>query len=91
MGFKLQLEKSFVNHYRKLTAVERDMVDDKLRILARDPWHPSLRTKRIQGTGEFEVNVNMDIRMAIVFEGDKLIIMLDIDHHDKLLRRRSNR
>lgn len=61
MGFKLQLEKNFVKHYRKLTAVERGMVDDKLRILARDPWHPSLRTKRIQGTGEFEVSVNMDI------------------------------
>lgn len=91
MGFKLQLEKNFVKHYRKLTAVERGMVDDKLRILARDPWHPSLRTKRIQGTSEFEVSVNMDIRMAIVFEGDKLIIMLDIDHHDKLLRRRSSR
>lgn len=91
MGFKLQLEKSFVKHYRKLTPVERSMVDDKLRILARDPWHPSLRTKRIQGTGEFEVSVNMDIRMAIVFQGDKLIIMLDIDHHDKLLRRRSGR
>ena len=91
MGFKLQLEKSFVKHYRKLTTVERDMVDDKLRILAHDPWHPSLRTKRIQGTGEFEVSVNMDIRMAIVFQGDELIIMLDIDHHDKLLRRRSGR
>lgn len=36
MGFKLQLEKNFVKHYRKLTAVERGMVDDKLRILARD-------------------------------------------------------
>lgn len=67
------------------------MVDDELRILARDSWHPSLRTKRILGTGEFEVSVNMDIRMAIAFEGDKLIIMLDIDYHDKLLRRRSGR
>lgn len=28
MGFKLQLEKNFVKHYRKLTAVERGMVDD---------------------------------------------------------------
>ena len=34
MGFKLQLEKNFVKHYRKLTAVERGMIDDKLRILA---------------------------------------------------------
>ena len=91
MSFKLQLEKSFVKHYRKLTTVERGMIDDKLRILTRDPWHPSLRTKRIQGTGEFEVSVNMDIRMAIVFQGDELIIMLDIDHHGKLLRQRSGR
>ncbi len=91
MSFRLQLEKNFVKHYKKLTTIERGMVDGKLRILARDPWHPSLRTKRIQGTNEFEVSVNMDIRMAIALEGDKLIIMLDIDHHDKLLKRRSGR
>lgn len=91
MTYRLQLEKSFTKHYKKLTAVERGVVDDKLRILSRDPWHPSLRTKRIQGTDEFEVSVNMDIRMAITFEGDKLIIMLDINHHDKLLKRRSSR
>ena len=91
MANRLQLERNFAKHYKKLTAIERGMVDDKLRILARDPWHPSLRTKRIQGTGEFEVSVNMDIRMAITFEGDRLIIMLDVDHHDKLLKRRSSR
>ena len=91
MAYRLQLERSFAKHYKKLTAIERGMVDDKLRILASDPWHPSLRTKRIQGTGEFEVSVNMDIRMAITFEGDRLIIMLDVDHHDKLLKRRSSR
>ena len=91
MAYRLQLERNFAKHYKKLTAIERGMVDDKPRILARDPWHPSLRTKRIQGTGEFEVSVNMDIRMAITFEGDRLIIMLDVDHHDKLLKRRSSR
>ena len=90
MAYRLQLERNFAKHYKKLAAIERGMVDDKLRILARDPWHPSLRTKRIQGTGEFEVSVNMDIRMAITFEGDRLIIMLDVDHHDKLLKRRSS-
>lgn len=91
MAYRLQLEKQFVKRYSKLSEKERDMVDAKLRTLARDPWHPSLRTKRIQGTGEFEVSVNMDIRMAITFEGDKIIVMLDVDHHDKLLRRRSAR
>ena len=91
MTYNLQLTKQFVKRYGKLTAEERGLVDDKLRILAGNPWHPSLRTKRIQGTGEFEVSVNMDIRMAITFEGDKIIIMLDVDHHDKLLNRRSRR
>lgn len=89
MIYRLQLEKQFVKHYSKLTMRERDAVDAKLRILARDPWYPSLRTKRIQGTREFEVSVNIDIRMAITFEGDRIIVMLDVDHHDKLLKRRS--
>ena len=76
MSYRLQLEKNFTKHYAKLTAKERGMVDNKLRILAQDPWHPSLRTKRIQGT--------------VAFEGDR-IIMLDVDHHDKLLKWRSSR
>lgn len=39
MNFRLQLEKNFVKHYKRLTTIERGMVDGKLRILARDPWH----------------------------------------------------
>ena len=91
MSYSIQPTKQFVKRYAKLAAGERSQVDDKLRILAENPWHPSLRTKRIQGTGEFEVSVNMDIRMAIAFEGDRIIIALDVDHHDKLLNRRSRR
>jgi mRNA interferase RelE/StbE len=58
-------------------------------VLAKNPWHPSLRTKRIKGSSEFEVSVNMDIRMAIKFSGDTIILLLDVDHHDKLLDRRN--
>ena len=90
MAYRLQLEKNFKKHYSKLTAQEQALVDNKLRTLAQNPWHPSLRTKRIQGTGEFEVSVNMDIRMAITFEGDRIIVLLDVDHHDGLLKRRSS-
>lgn len=52
-------------------------------MLAADPWHPSLRTKKIQSTEEFECSVNMDIRIAFVFDGDTIVVLLDIDHHDK--------
>jgi mRNA interferase RelE/StbE len=53
MSYKLQLEKNFIKHYQKLSTDEQSMVDTKLRVLANNPWHPSLRTKRIQETGEF--------------------------------------
>lgn len=33
-----------------------------------------------------EISVNMDIRMTISFEGDRLIVLLDVDHHDKPLK-----
>lgn len=33
----------------------------------------------------------VDIRMAVVFEGLKLIIMLDVGYHDKLLKWRFGR
>ena len=38
MAYRLQLEKNFTKHYKKLTAIERGMVDDKLRTLSRNPW-----------------------------------------------------
>ena len=91
MTYSIQPTKTFFKHYRKLSAEERNQVDDKLRLLTKNPWHPSLRTKRIQGTDEFETSVNMDVRMAITFEGDRIIIALDVDHHDKLLDRRTRR
>lgn len=47
--------------------------------------HPSLRTKRIQGTKDlFERSVNMNICMIWYYEGDKLIILIDVGHHDIL-------
>lgn len=89
MRFRLQIERNFIRNYKKLNIRERNQVDEKIRILGKNPWHPSLRTKRIQGTREYEVSVNMDIRMAITFVEDRLIIILDIGHHDRLLKART--
>ena len=50
-----------------------------------NPTHPSLRTKKIQGSdGIWESSVNMDIRIIWFYENDELIILLDIGHHDML-------
>ena len=46
---------------------------------------PSLRTKRIQGTIDlFECSVNMGIRIIWFYEGNVMIILVDVGHHDIL-------
>ena len=68
-----------------MTATEKKQVKLKVEILSENPLHPSLRTKRIQGTDDlFECSVNMDIRIIWYYEGDELIMLLDIGHHDIL-------
>ena len=59
----------------------------KLELLAENPAHPSLRTKRIQGTDKlYECSVNMDIRIIWYYEGDMMIILVDVGRHNILKR-----
>ena len=64
MDYQFVYSKNFKKHYQKLSAIERKQIASKLALLAKDPSHPSLRTKRIQGTSKlYESSVNMDIRI----------------------------
>jgi len=91
MMYRLVIEDSFRKAYEKLSKNEQKTTDRKLILLANDPWHKSLRVKKIQTTELFECSVNMDVRIAFRFVEDTLIILLDIDHHDTLLRRAKRR
>ena len=42
----------FQKHYKKLSVEEKNQLKRKLQIFSNNPFHPSLRTKRIQGTDE---------------------------------------
>ena len=75
----------FQKHYKDLSAAEKKQFKSKLAIFAENPLHPSLRVKRIQGTSDlFEFSVNMDIRVIWFYEGDSLVALVDIGHHDIL-------
>lgn len=85
MAFQITFTERFEKHYKKLTAQEKKQLQSKLRLLSENPMHPSLRTKRIQGTVDlFECSVNMDIRIIWYYEGDRMIILVDVGHHDIL-------
>lgn len=75
----------FKKHFRDLSVSEKKQFHNKLTIFAKNPLHPSLRTKRIQGTEDlYEFSVNMDIRVIWFYEGDSLVALVDIGHHDIL-------
>lgn len=85
MAYQFTFTKRFQKHFKNLTEQEKKQLHNKLQLLSENPMHPSLRTKRIQGTKDlFECSVNMDIRIIWYYEGDKLIILVDVGHHDIL-------
>ncbi len=85
MAYKITFTKRFEKHFKDLNAHEKKQLKNKLLLLSENPMHPSLRTKRIQGTDYlFECSVNMDVRIIWYYEGDKLIIIVDVGHHDIL-------
>ena len=59
--------------------------EQKLQLFSENPLHPSLRVKRLQVTDDlFEFSVNMDIRVIWFYEGESLVALVDIGHHDIL-------
>lgn len=85
MAFQFTFTDRFEKHFKTLSANEKKQLKNKLALLAENPMHPSLRTKRIQGTKDlFECSVNMDIRIIWFYEGDMMIILVDVGHHDIL-------
>ena len=85
MAYKITYTKRFLKNFKRLNAAEKAQLKKKLELLMQDPLYPSLRTKRIQGPASlFEFSVNMDVRVIWEYEGDTLILLLDIGHHDIL-------
>jgi len=83
--YRLEPTKAFVKSLKKLSGYEQKSVAVKLKLLVENPYHPSLRTKKVQGLKEiFECSVNMDIRILWKHEGNRLILLIDIGHHDIL-------
>lgn len=83
--YKLTYTEKFRKHYKKLHQYEKKHIKRKIDILVKNPIHPSLRSKRIQGTDTlFESSVNMDIRVIWYYKGEQMIILVYVGHHDIL-------
>lgn len=84
--YKLKYTKEFEKNLKCLTKEQQKLVANKLKIFVQNPFHPSLRTKKVQGLDNvFEMSVNMDIRILWKYEDGVIVLLLDIGHHKKIL------
>ena len=84
--YKLKYTKIFEKDLKSFSSKEQKAVAQKLKILAENPFYPSLRTKKVQGLDNvFEMSVNMDIRILWKYENGIIILLLDVGHHKDIL------
>jgi mRNA interferase RelE/StbE len=85
----LQFTERFRRSYQKLPPnVQVDFKKQMQKLLSNPtpPFHPSLRIKKIQGTGGiFELTVNMGTRLTFEFTQDG-ILLRNIGEHDLTLK-----
>jgi mRNA-degrading endonuclease YafQ of YafQ-DinJ toxin-antitoxin module len=84
--YKLKPSDDFKKDIKNLSAKEQKQTAVKLELFKENPFHPSLRTKKVLGLkGVFEMSVNMDIRILWKYENGTLILLIAIGHHKEIL------
>jgi hypothetical protein len=70
----------------KIVFSEQNKVKAKLKLMSENPMHPSLCTKRVQGTQNiFEASINAGIRMTWQYI-ENGILLRNIGKHDETLK-----
>ncbi len=78
----------FVEDAADLQKPQQTKLWKQLNHFLRDPNHPSLRRKRLQGTSEevFELRVDDDYRVIYQLRSDGIPVLLGVGKHDEALR-----
>ena len=88
---KLHRSDRFLKQLKKLLnsgAITLAQVEKFLQLIEENPQHPSLRTKKIQGTAcIFEASLNMAIRVTFEYVKPDTIYLRNIGEHDAMLKR----
>lgn len=90
----LVLSSSFKRAFKAIIKHRPDLkgkIETKLRLMAEDPYHPSLRTHKLKGklSGAWACSVEYDCRIVFSFEQnqetlEEEINLIDIGTHDEI-------
>jgi len=80
---KIKRTNSFLKDYRTLSADIQAQVDKQLTLLIENPRHPSLRLKKLKGTGIFAIRVSKGYRLTLRYES-RVLELRRVGTHDLL-------
>jgi mRNA-degrading endonuclease RelE of RelBE toxin-antitoxin system len=81
---KLQVTERFARRYRALPREIQERVDAQLELPLENPRHPSLRSRKMQGTARiWELRVTQGYRLTFQIEGD-VYLLRTVGTHDIL-------
>ena len=76
----------FKKDYKLLNNEQRKIFKQKIKLFEKNPFYPSLRTKKIQGKEDlFECSINMSIRMTWQYFNN-IVLLRAIGEHDHTLK-----
>lgn len=88
MRYEIEFLPRFLKNMALLDTISQNSIRKAMSLMAHNPRHPSLRTKRVQGTDSiFEASVNMDIRITWEYTDDGVLLLRNCGHHDEALKR----
>jgi len=84
---KIQRTGRFKEAYGKLDLPIRRKVEKALRLFIENPYHPSLHTKKMQGTDTvFEARVDIHYRFTFDVQPGGIYRLRNLDNHDECLK-----
>ena len=80
----IETKPRFDRHYRKLSKRLKEAAKEKEPLFRENPFHPSLRTHKLQGKekGALAFWINYHYRIKFIFLSDSRVLFLDIGQHD---------
>jgi len=83
---KITVTKGFEKSVKKMSMIERSLINKALNRFIENPRHPSLHFEKLKGSPYRTIRVNSDIRIALIGEEDNYELV-DVNHHDVIYRR----
>ena len=84
---KIVFSDRFIKHYEALAPDIQKLTDKKIKLLAQNLRHPSLRVKKMEGIADiWEASITMNYRLTFKIQNNELHLRV-IGKHDEALRK----